>query len=363
MKENNFNTYNNLEEDSIDIIAIIKNVWIERKLIFKISFIFLLIGLLIAISTPSVYTSQTTFVPQLNQDELSNSRGLGSLASIVGIDLNSTSSNDSYLSPLLYTKISETDEFLLKLLYEEIYFEDGNKISVKSYLKDNYSTYNILSIIITIKDYFIKKNTVSYNDEIKNNFNYISDEDYDLNKLLKEKFLVTINDTEGYLNISSTTYHAIISAQIVKHITQNLQEKIIKLRTKKVREQLEFSKKQYELKQEEFDLLQKQLAEFKDSNKNISTAMFLSQLQSLESEYQLQQNILVSLASEYNSNKIKLNKNTPIFSVIDEVSIANEKSGPKRLLILLLSVFIGLIVSIGLVIGKETINDLKDQLK
>jgi uncharacterized protein involved in exopolysaccharide biosynthesis len=72
---------------------------------------------------------------------------------------------------------------------------------------------------------------------------------------------------------------------------------------------------------------------------------------------------LVSLASEYNRNKIKLNKNTPIFSVIDEVSIANEKSGPKRLLILLLSVFIGLIVSIGLVIGKETINDLKDQLK
>ena len=68
------------------------------------------------------------------------------------------------------------------------------------------------------------------------------------------------------------------------------------------------------------------MADFKDSNKNISTARFMSELQKLESEYQLQQNILMTLASEYNNNKIKLNKDTPIFSVIDEVSVPNERS-------------------------------------
>ena len=46
------------------------------------------------------------------------------------------------------------------------------------------------------------------------------------------------------------------------------------------------------------------MAEFKDSNKSISTALFLSELQKLESDYQLQQNILINLASEYNNNKI-----------------------------------------------------------
>ena len=97
------------------------------------------------------------------------------------------------------------------------------------------------------------------------------------------------------------------------------------------------------------------LAEFKDSNKNISTAVFRSELQKLESEYSLQQNILISLASEYNNNKIKLNKDTPIFSVLDEVSLPNEKYKPKRTLIVLIYTFIGFIISTFYILTNEKI--------
>jgi len=105
------------------------------------------------------------------------------------------------------------------------------------------------------------------------------------------------------------------------------------------------------------------VANFKDSNKNISTARFMSELQKLESEYQLQQNILMTLASEYNNNKIKLNKDTPIFSVIDEVSVPNERSKPKRSLIALIYVFSGLILSIGFILGKEPVISLIKEIK
>ena len=47
--------------------------------------------------------------------------GLGSLASLAGINLNQGSStSDSYLSPLLYSKIANSDEFSLKLIEEEL---------------------------------------------------------------------------------------------------------------------------------------------------------------------------------------------------------------------------------------------------
>ena len=100
------------------------------------------------------------------------------------------------------------------------------------------------------------------------------------------------------------------------------------------------------------------MADFKDSNKNISTARFMSELQKLESEYQLQQNILINLASEYNNNKIKLNKDTPIFSVIDEVSVPNERSEPKRSLLVIIYVFIGLVLSVGFILAKEPVISL-----
>ena len=98
------------------------------------------------------------------------------------------------------------------------------------------------------------------------------------------------------------------------------------------------------------------------SNKSISTARFMSELQKLESEYQLQQNILINLASEYNNNKIKLNKDTPIFSVIDEVSVPNVRSSPKRSMLVIIYVFLGLIFSVGFVIGKEPLINLIEEI-
>ena len=142
-----------------------------------------------------------------------------------------------------------------------------------------------------------------------------------------------------------------------------MQSKIIELRTNKIKERLEYSKEQYELKQGEFDFLQKKLAEFKDSNKNISTASFMSELQKLESEFLLQQNILMTLASEFNNNKIKLNKDTPIFSVIDEVSVPNNRSEPKRSLLVMIYVFLGLILSISFILGKEPLINLVKEIK
>ena len=105
------------------------------------------------------------------------------------------------------------------------------------------------------------------------------------------------------------------------------------------------------------------MADFKDSNKNISTARFMSELQKLESEYQLQQNILMTLASEYNNNKIKLNKDTPIFSVIDEVSVPNERSEPKRSLIALIYLFLGVVLSSGYLLTKEPLTEIIKNIK
>ena len=143
-----------------------------------------------------------------------------------------------------------------------------------------------------------------------------------------------------------------------KIVTNNLQSRIIELRTNKIKERLEYSKNQYELKQIEFNILQNNVADFKDSNKNISTARFMSELQKLESEYQLQQNILMTLANEFNNNKIKLNKDTPIFSVIDEVSVPNERSEPKRSLIALIYMFLGVVLSIGYLLAKEPLTGI-----
>ena len=50
---------------------------------------------------------------------------------------------------------------------------------------------------------------------------------------------------------------------ISRSYNRSLQSKIIEIRTNKIKERLKFSKEQYEIKQAEFDLLQKQLENLK----------------------------------------------------------------------------------------------------
>jgi uncharacterized protein involved in exopolysaccharide biosynthesis len=358
MKKNQANSYNNLEEDSIDIIALLKTLWIGKKLIVKTTILFFVVGCVVALLSPVVYTSESTFVPQVSDDQMSSSKGgLGSLASLAGINLDQVSStSDSYLSPLLYSKLAESEEFSLNIVNEEIINLNGDKLTIKEYLNLNMGLFKF-NLIELIKKYtiglFISNETEKNNNEVFKGFNFLSKEDFNIVKTFKEKFTIELNEKEGYIKVTATDESAFISTQLVEVITKNLQLKIIELRTNKIKERLEFSKEQYNLKQGEFDLLQKKLADFKDSNKNISTARFMSELQKLESEYQLQKNILMTLANEFNNNKIKLNKDTPIFSVIDEVSVPNERSKPKRSLIALIFMFLGVLLSSGYLLAKE----------
>jgi len=368
MKDNQTNSYNNLEEeDSIDIIALLIKVWKGKKIIIKTTAVFFIIGCIVAVLSPVVYTSQTTFVPQVSDEELSTSKGLGSLASLAGINLNSSKeTSDSYLSPLLYSKLAESEEFSYNIIKEEIINLNGNKLTIKEYLLSNKSSFNFNPIAF-VKKYtiglFLNNKTKENNSDILKDYNFLSEEDFGLVNSFKVKFTIEISEKEGYIKVIATDKNAFISTQLVEKVTKNLQSKIIELRTNKIKERLEYSKEQYEIKQVEFDFLQKTLAEFKDSNKNISTAKFMSELQKLESEYQLQQSILINLASEYNNNKIKLNKDTPIFSVIDEVSVPNEKSKPKRSLIALIWVFLGVVLSTGYLLVKEPLAELIKNIK
>ena len=352
-----------------EFILLFKKVWKKRQITYRAVILGLIIGCLIAIIAPIVYESSTTFVPQTSDTKSgSNNTSLGSLASLAGINLNAIteSSLENYLSPLLYSKIIESDEFSLDLLNQKVILKDGDIKIMKDYLKESKkSVFGSLfeKVVGLIKS--ILKSEDSQLDEkiIFQDYNYITQDDSQLIEIFKQKFNIEVNKKQGYIRVSATDKDAFISTQLVNMITESLQSKIISLRTNKIREQLGFSEEQYKKQKKVFEKVQNDLARFNDSNKNISTAVFLSNRQKLESEYNLQENILTSLATEFNNNKINLNKDTPIFSVLDEVSIPNKRSKPKRKQIVLFMVIISSLISVGYILLEESIKKILIYLK
>jgi len=351
--------------DEIDLIELLKKIYLEKKLILKISVLAALFGVVYALFQPNKFTSSTTFIPQLSSGVKTGGSSLSGLASLAGINIGSMESSSEF-PPTLYPQVVNGVPFKVELLSSEITF-NNELVAVKDYFLENKSSYNILG---TIKKYTIGlpslilssfKDQKEYTNESK--IYSINEEDKNLFQILENNLSLSINEKEGFITISYTDSNKNIAAQITQ-VSQNLlQEKIIEFKNKSSKEMLDFALKQYFDKKESYEKLQDERAVFVDKNINISSSLFQNKLSRLESEVNISESIVQQLASQVEQAKLQVNKDTPVFTTIKPVTIPFERSAPKRSLIVIMFAFLGLVLSTGYVLVKEPVSDIIKSIK
>ena len=167
-----------------------------------------------------------------------------------------------------------------------------------------------------------------------------------MNSLLK----LTLNERDRFVTISTTHRNKTIPAQITKNAEIILQSKIIDYKVKYSKEILDYVSKEYNLKLGERNNLQDQIAIFKDRNININSSLYKNKLDRLTSELQILNVVCQQLASQLEDAKLQVNKETPVFTIIEPVTNPFEKSGPNRFIIIMLytSIFLFLAISYAL---------------
>ena len=350
--------------DEIDLIELLKKIYLEKKFILKISILASLFGVIYALFQPNEYTSSTTFIPQLSSGVKTGGSSLSGLASLAGINIGSMESSSEF-PPTLYPQVVNGVPFRVELLSNEITF-NNELVAVKDYLGKK-SSFNILG---TIKKYTIGlpslilssfKDQKEYTNESK--IYSITEEDKNLFQILENNLSLSINEKEGFITISFTDNNKNVAAQITQ-ISQNLlQEKIIEFKNKSSKEMLDFAIKQYSDKKESYEKLQDERAVFVDKNINISSSLFQNKLSRLESEVNISESIVQQLASQVEQAKLQVNKDTPVFTTIKPVTIPFERSAPKRSLTVIIFAFMGLVFSSGFVLVKEPVKEILKSIR
>ena len=350
--------------DEIDLIELLKKIYLEKKLILKISVLAALFGVVYALFQPNEFTSSTTFIPQLSSGVKTGGSSLSGLASLAGINIGSMESSSEF-PPTVYPEVVNGVPFRLELLSNEITL-NNELVAVKDYLEKK-SSFNILGIInkytIGLPSLILSsfKDQKEYTNESK--IYSITYEDEALFKILENNLSLSINEKEGFITISFTDTNKNVAAQITQ-ISQNLlQEKIIEFKNKSSMEMLDFALKQYSDKKESYEKLQDERAVFVDKNINISSSLFQNKLSRIESEVNISESIVQQLASQVEQAKLQVNKDTPVFTTIKPVTIPFERSAPKRTLIVIVFAFLGLVLSTGYVLVKEPVSDIIKSLK
>ena len=357
------------QEDSIDIIALLKDFWGARKTILKITVAFTFLGLFVAVFTENEYTASTTFVP-LAQGSAAGGGSLGSLASLAGINIGGAGSSEE-IAPELYPKIVNSIPFQLALLNMPLTIEgQAIPVSYSEYYKNIYSP----GLLSNIKKYTLGlpgvliswARSTPIDTEVaagtkENKIISISKEESALIKGLEHQISLTVNAKEGFISISATLPEAKASAEMVLKAQQLLQEYALQFKTQKSMEQLNFIKERYAEKQREFDQIKIALARFQDQNTGINTALGRTKLLQLQSEYDLTFTVYSELAKQLETQRLQVKKDTPLFTVLQPVSIPLEKSAPKRALILVVYLFLGFVLSLGYVLGKKYLISFKKE--
>ena len=349
--------------DEIDLIELLKKIYLEKKLILKISVLAALFGVVYALSQPNEYTSSTTFIPQLSSGVKTGGSSLSGLASLAGINIGSMESSSEF-PPTLYPQVVNGVPFRVELLSNEITL-NNELVVVKDYFLENKSSFNILRTIkkytIGLPSLILFKNQKEYTNQSK--IYSITEEDKGLFQILENNLSLSINEKEGFITISYTDNNKNVAAQVTQIAQNLLQEKIIEFKNKSSKEMLDFATKQYSDKKESYEKLQDERAVFVDKNINISSSLFQNKLSRLESEVNISESIVQQLASQVEQAKLQVNKDTPVFTTIKPVTIPFERSAPKRSLIVIVFVFLGLVLSAAYVLVKEPISDIIKSIK
>lgn len=346
------------EENEIDLIEIIRKLWAKRKFILKVAVVFACLGILVALFSAKEYTASCIMVPQTGEKGASGS--LGGLAAMAGINLGNVGGGD-VLSPKIYPKILSSVPFQKELMLEKIKFNEYEQPVrlLDYYTGDEYKKFSLTGVIlkytIGLPGVIIRAIRGEQPEIVvpKGSGLPIQTLSRDENlcmKALKDKVVLNVNDKDGVVTLSATMSEPIAAAQLASLVQVMLQRYITEFKIEKAQAKLKFIEERYADAKKQFELKQEELAQFRDANRNFASAIAKTNEERLNNEYSVALGVYSELAKQREQANIQVKEDTPVFTIVEPVTVPSERSKPKRGLIFIAFTFLGGFLGIGLVL-------------
>lgn len=353
------------KEVKIGFIELIEVLWAGRKIIIKTMISFIVLGLLIAFTSSEEYDTYSKLLHE-NRNDNSSVKGFSSLAGLAGIDLGGATANTNNLSPLLYPEIVSSLPVLLDVINDSIYFEKLNvNTTPYHYFKELGGKPSLLNVLFKVTIGLpgtIKRLLSSGENEFKvrpNDYYRLSKEDWKLLASFRERISVEVDESSGIITIVTRMPDPYASAQLAEKIELKITEAVVKYKTEKLQESLEFIVNMRDEKKKEYEDVQNKMARIMDRNQNVSSASARVDLKRIEHDFELAFEVFKGLSQQVEEAKILLEKQTPVFSILNPIRVPEDKSAPRRGFILMLCVVISVLLSCGYIVTKMVVYKVK----
>lgn len=353
------NTEINSSSDSISYLELIQMIADKKKTLLITLLIFLTGGILIAITSPVEYESSAVTISESQEGEISGLGQLGGLAGMAGINIPTV--NSSTFSPDMYSDVISSRSFLYGLIDEEFFFETQEKtMSIKEYYL-NERPGNIISKSLS----FILNSPTTFVNLFKSSkqeiqldstagtepeeafLRVVSTDEYVISQLRNR---INIDNNKRLITLRVKAPEPLIAAQLNVIVLDRLISYATEYKTEKQRTNLEFIEDRTKEAEQNFKESQLSLASFRDSNQGIVTQRARTTEEFLQAEFNIAFNVYNTLKQEEEQTRIQLKKETPIFTIFEPAVVPLGKAEPKTGFILIIAIFLGLFVGMGIII-------------
>ncbi len=336
-------------ETQIDLVNVAKTIWTgKRKIIFFVVG-FAIFGIVLAFLTPKEFSSKTIWVNQSESTFTGNSSFEG-IAAMVGFDMQSMDGTNE-LTPVDYPDFIESLSFQYDLMHTPLkWAEFEDSMSLFTYYSEYYRPgplKTVWSFTFGLPGRFLnmgKREVPAQGRDdrtVEQSPRRLSETEVWVRYILLDKVELTLNDGNNIVTLEVKTPDPVASAELARAAERLLKEKVTELIIDKAKKSLAFTKRLYEDKKTDFKEAQDKLAQYRDRNLNLGSERARKEEEILLSEYQIAFSVYSEMASELETAKIRVEEDTPMFSVVEEATIPLIESKPKKVNYLLIWGFLG----------------------
>jgi uncharacterized protein involved in exopolysaccharide biosynthesis len=346
------------EKKSRDLLSLLLLLWEKRKILLVACFIGGVLSIIVAFSIPRQYTSRVILAPEFSSGSMSVGGGLGSLASMAGINLGGLGESGDAIYPELYPQIISSTPFLCDIMAMPVESKDGDlKTDMYHYLRfEQKEAWWTTCIQAPIR--LVKRITTHKVDTIMPT----SGSDMMLTrpqqmtmKSLDKKIRVDVDKGNNVITLDVTMQDPLIAAVVARQVSDNLQKYVEDYRTAKARKDLTYTETLFIEAQNKYYNAQQSYARYADQHQNMVLNQYQIELDRLRNEQELAFNVYNQLAGQLEVAKAKVQENTPVCVVMQPSVMPFKASSPKKLMMGIFYVFLAFFGTAAWLIIKELI--------
>lgn len=321
------------EIEVIDLRAVFKKIWANRKLYYKALLVTFVLSCAYVLCLPRYYSSSLSLAP-----EIGGSSGMGgtigSLASSFGIDLGSIETTDA-ITPMLYPDLMDDNGFVVGLFDIRVKSKDGNiDCSYYDYLtkyqKSPFWTYGMN----WVKNLFKSDNGAAKAGGKLNPY-FLTKKQNTVCEIIRKKIGISIDKKTAVISINVEAQDPLICKTLADSVKNRLQAFITNYRTNKARIDEQYYKSLVDEAKANYEKARRLYGSYADSNMEMVLESYRAKQNDLENDMQLKYNTYTTMVTQYQAAKAKVQERTPAFTLVQGAAVPVKPAGPKRMLFVL----------------------------